>query len=233
MISKIIGLCSAFIMSTSCVRIAVIQEPVSVPVIFQPMFHSCEESDGEAVLRLNDAQSVGLTSTIVWNFKSQRNANIQVNSQLGDTLMEINRSGHVWKVIGPRAIKINEDSTGIIDIEGYELPLRSHELACVMAGYWPAQWLSTLKIAEQGGSFLRLTGKDELRKIDVTISMRKSGEGFRSGDIKSCVVLKWGGIFGLFEHEGSVCRDQARGGVVMRLDGIGNYKVEWTISDES
>jgi hypothetical protein len=217
----------------ACARTMVTSEPAPVPVVFQSMFHSCEQSDGEALLRVIDVDAAEFSATVVWNFKPERLADIQVNSPLGDTLLEIHRKGRSWTRTGQGDFDIKESHSRVVSVGGYELPLQSDELSCVLAGFWPSHWLTTLRISEHRGKFLRMIGRDDQRDIDVSLTLTTAGASSQSGDIKSCAVLKWGGFLGFFRNEGSLCRDRMTDGVVMRLEGIGRYRVEWMIKDET
>ncbi len=229
----VVGFVPIFMGFFSCVRTMVNPEPASVPVVFQSMFRDCEQSDGEATLRITAVDQTAFSASLVWNFRPQHVADIQMNSPLGDTLLEISGRGIHWTTKGPRSFTITETKSGVVAIDGYDLPLHSDELSCVIAGFWPAQWLSVLHISEQRGRYLRMVGHDDLREIDVALTLLNAGESPRLGDIKSCAVLKWGGFLGFFRKEGVLCRERIVDGVVMRLDGVGRYKVEWTIQDEA
>jgi hypothetical protein len=216
-----------------CVRSMQPVEPVSVPVVFQSVFQSCDQSDGEASLRVRELNNSGFSAMIIWKFLPQSVAEVQLNSMLGDSLMEIKRRGRNWAASGAYSFKISESDSGVLAIDGNELPLLSEEISCVLAGFWPANWLSSLRVSEQRSAFLRLVGHEALRDVDVWLTLTKSAHSSESTDIKSCAVLRWGGVLGFFRKESTICRERMADSIVMRLDGVGRYKVEWTIHDET
>jgi hypothetical protein len=54
---------------------------------------------------------------------------------------------------------------------------------------------------------------------------------FRGGDIKSRVLLEWGGVFGFFTQKIVIERSQSQGSVSMRITGLRDYLTSWTIVD--
>ena len=216
----------------SCVTPARVHKTKSIPVIFQTIFRACEPSDGEATLTLSDRGNRLFSAAMVWSVPSARKADVQFNSPVGDTIFQISRSSGDWSVTGVRSPEIHENSSGVISVNGYDVPLKSNEVGCVMAGNWPAEWLSSLEVVEKSPSAIQMRGADSVRSIVADIQVRQGTAGFKSTDIKSCVMLKWGGFLGFFENNAVICRDDTRDGVAMRMSGIDGFIAEWVIQHE-
>ena len=172
------------------------------------------------------------SSNVVWSFESKKIAEIQFNGPLGDSLLEVKRDENTWSVSGAGDLRIGESPRGSLSVDGHDIPLKSDEIGCVLSGVWPSSWLLSLTVTEKGPASIELSGADALRRVDVDISLRKVAGGFHSSDIKSCAVLTWGGVMGLFKRAATICRERKGDSVSMRLTGINDYVIEWVISNE-
>ena len=219
-------------LSSSCVTTASRHEPVAIPVIFQPLFSACHPIDHEASLRITKLGNSVFSSNVVWSFENGKKSEIQFNGPLGDTLLHVKRDGGAWTVSGAGDMRVGESPQGTLSVDGRDIPLRSDEIGCVLSGVWPSDWLSSLSVSAKGPASIGLTGSDDLRRVDVDILLRNASDGFHSSDIKSCAMLTWGGVLGLFRRVATICREQKANSVSMRLSGINDYIVEWVISDD-
>ena len=77
-----------------------------------------------------------------------------------------------------------------------------------------------------------MTGGDELRHIVVDISLANSAGAYNDADIKSRVVLTWGGMFGFYQQTVTITRGQAMGSISMRMTGVKDYVADWNIINE-
>lgn len=220
---------SGQLLLNSCVTLHRPTESVSIPVIYQPMFMACAPLDREATLTMANAGVNFFSATMVWSFPTHERADIQFNSPLGDTMFQVSRKGSSWSVLGSEGVSIVENAQGVIEVGGYEIPLKSDEVGCVLTGVWPASWLNTLDAKVSSSAGMELTGSDRLRKIVVNVELANSGGTFHSGDIKSRVMLEWGGIFGFFRRKIMIERLEANGSVTMTISGVKEYRAKWTI----
>ena len=204
-----------------------------MPVVFQPLFRACAPSENEASLTISKDGARVFSSQVVWSFQSARKAAIQVNTPMGETIYEISRNNQVWDSTSSSKLNIFESSSGVLNVEGYDVPLKSDEIGCILSGVWPAEWLSSMTVIKSSASELRLQGADGFREVHVDVSRRVSDALFRKSEIKSCATLEWGGVWKLFKKSVRICRDQVNDGISMRVSGLHNYLVEWKISDES
>jgi hypothetical protein len=231
-LEKVATLAVVACFSSSCVTTASRHAPLAIPVIFQPLFSACHPIDREASLRITRLGNNVFSSSVVWSFENGKKAEIQFNGPLGDTLLQVKRDGSVWTVSGAGDMRVGESPQGTLSIDGRDIPLKSDEIGCVLSGVWPSDWLSSLSVTEKGPASIELTGSDDLRRVDVDILLRNPSDGFHSSDIKSCAVLTWGGVLGLFKRVATICREQKANSVSMKLAGINDYIVEWVISDD-
>jgi hypothetical protein len=205
---------------------------VPIPVIFQPLFSACYPIDREASLRITKLGSNVFSSNVVWSFETAKKAEIQFNGPLGDTQLQVKRDERAWVVSGAGDLRIGESSQGTLSVDGHDIPLKSDEIGCVLSGVWPNEWLATLNVADKGPVSIQLSGADELRHVDLDISLRKVADGFHSSDIKSCAVLTWGGFMGMFRRAATICRERKADSVSMRLSGINDYIADWVINND-
>lgn len=218
---------------SACATLQRPHEPALVPVVFQPLFRACAPIENEAALTLSKDGARVFSSQVVWSFQSPRKATIQFNTPMGDTVYEISRNNQIWESTSASKLNIFESSSGVLNVEGYDIPLKSDEVGCVLSGVWPAEWLSSMAVIKSSASELRLQGADRFREVHVDVSRRVSDAPFRNSEIKSCATLEWGGVWRLFQKSVRICRDQVNDGINMRVSGLQNYVVEWKISDES
>jgi hypothetical protein len=217
----------------SCATTETTHPAIQLPAIYQPMFRSCEISDGEAQLRLIEAGKPERAVTLVWNFASTNDGAIQVNSPLGDSMLEIAVKSHAWKVDGSMDLEISERQRGELSINGHDIPVRGGEIACLLAGAWPEAWLKILRPATIKANERLYYGRESLRDIDFTFYQKGAAPDFRQTDFHSCAVIRWGGFWGFFRREAQICRSQNDQGVLMRMTGIGEITVEWVIRDDA
>ena len=229
---RIIEVC-LILATASCVTIPRQHVPVSIPIIFQPMFADCSPVDNDALITINKSGSRIFSAAMVWAFVNSRNAAIQFNSPLGDTIFSVSRGQPDWLVTGNVDLQVKESPRGVISVNGYEIPLRASELGCVMSGLWPSEWLNALYLDDRGGGSIVLTGEDELRRIDLSLSISPKLSGSQADDIKSCAVLKWGGFLGLMRKQVSICCENSRESLKMTMTGINDYVIDWMITHES
>jgi hypothetical protein len=125
------------------------------------------------------------SSQVVWSFQSLRKAAIQVNTPMGDTIYEISRNNQIWDSTSVSKLNVFESSSGVLNVEGHDIPLKSDEIGCVLSGVWPAEWLSSMAVNNSSASELRLQGADGFRDVHVDVSRRVSDAPFRNSEIKS------------------------------------------------
>jgi hypothetical protein len=217
---------------TTCATVPPPRIDGPIPVVFLPLFTACAPVDHEASLVISKADSRVFSSAMVWSFPSDGRADIQFNSPLGDTVLQVSHDSNQWKVTGSVELSIVENSRGIMNVGGYDIPIKSDEIGCILSGGWPSNWLNSLSVTASNSSVRQLTGSDDLRHIVVDISVSKDGGAFRSGNIKSRAMLEWGGIFGFFRHKITITRQQENGLVSMTMTGVNGYVAEWTIANE-
>ena len=228
-----IGVFFSLAQLSSCATLHRPREPALVPVVFQPLFRACAPIENEAALIISKDGARVFSSQVVWSFQSARKAAIQVNTPMGDTIYEISRNNQIWDSTSVSKLNVFESSSGVLNVEGHDIPLKSDEIGCVLSGVWPAEWLSSMAVNKSSASELRLQGADGFRDVHVDVSRRVSDAPFRNSEIKSCATLEWGGLWMLFRKSVRICRDQVNDGINMRVSGLNNYLVEWKISDES
>lgn len=217
----------------SCVTIRRPHEPISIPVVFQPLFMACAPIDRDAIININKNQARVFTAAMVWSFSQKRQAEIQFNSPVGDTMFQLSRNGSVWKVEGQDSLKVEENGQGVVSVNGYDLPLLADEIGCVMSGVWPVDWLSKLEFVERHNSRTVLWGQDNLREIELTLPVAQQMIAGPSGDTISCAVLKWGGFLGLMRKKITVCREPNHQSLKVTMSGLNDYSIDWVINNES
>ena len=217
----------------SCATLSRVHEPASVPVVFQPIFLNCSPMDRDAVLTVKKAESRVFSSNMVWSIPDYNSAEVQFNSVLGDTVFQVSRRLPQWQVTGPANLEITESISGVLSVNGFELPILGEEVGCILAGTWPAAWLQQLVLRGSSGRSLSMSGVDHFRDFDVTMSIAPQPQSTRSDDIQSCAVLKWGGFLGLMRHKVTICREQTSEGLHVSLTGVNDYLIDWVIQNES
>jgi hypothetical protein len=216
-------------MTSSCQTASSIREPISIPVILQPAFRSCFPSEAEAKLEIEKDGARVFVSNVVWSIANADDVSLQVNTPLGETIFDIKRSGSHWTTQPPDQIRISEGRDGLLQVEGYDVPLKISEIGCIISGVWPASWMRWLSVSLDDGQQLQMTGQDGGRfvKIDMPYAATANGPGLASG--RSCAQFKWGGFFGFFQRVVSLCRENSKSGLNVRLTGINDYHVIWNI----
>ena len=199
-----------------------------MPVAIQPLFSSCFPSDGAAQFNLKGKDKNISGVEIVWNTPAEETWDIQFNTLLGDTQMEMRKRAEKFEVLGRSDVQISRDNAGVLTVNGARLPLLDAELPCLLAGHWPVSWLKLMGKRSQGGqSPLHLIGGDSLRTFDLTASV---SQGART--IDSCSVVEWGGFLGLFKHSSKVCIKRWSGGYSVSVDGPSSYFLKWSVENE-
>lgn len=216
-------------MTSSCQTAKSIREPAAIPVILQPAFRSCFPSEAEAKLEIEKNGARVFVSAVVWSILNTDDMNLQVNTPLGETIFDVKRAESRWNTQPPEYIRISENRDGLLQVEGYDIPLKINEIGCILAGVWPASWMRWLHVSLDNGQQLQMTGRDGGRfiKIDMPYATPGNRTGFGRG--LSCVEFKWGGFLGFFQRVVSLCRENSNSGLNMRLTGINDYNVIWNI----
>lgn len=213
----------------SCVTTRHDSTVMAIPVVYQPMFRACAPIDREANLTISEDGSRIFGAAMVWSFPSPAHADIQLNSPLGDTITQFTRNGSHWTVSGADGVVISETSSGALSVGGYEIPIKSDEVGCILSGVWPANWLTDLDATVSSSASLSLSGKDNLRKIVLDINTATGTTQFRSDDIRSRVMLEWGGLFGFFRRSVLIERISSKGVISMQVSGVKSYLTKWTL----
>jgi len=221
------------LLAASCVTTLKQRAPAAIPIVFQPMFQNCWPADSDALLTVKKSGIRVFSSNMVWSIVDARNADIQFNSILGDTVFEVSRRMPSWNVVGPKGLKISENIQGIVSIDGFEIPILAEEIGCVLSGVWPSAWLQQLTLNSSSAGQVSLKGQDVHRDFAITMKVDHAPKANRADDIQSCTVLKWGGFLGVMRRKVTLCREQTGEGLLVSLTGVNDYLVEWVIQNES
>lgn len=222
-----------FLFFTSCQTSRRLHESISMPVILQPMFGACVPSEDEASIDIHKGDSRIFSATMVWSFLGDRGSSAQINSPFGDTVLEVQSNDGRWSTSGRVELKISENPNGFLRVESYDLPLKTAELGCILAGLWPAQWLRWLTVTKDERKVFRIEGSDGQRTVKIEMNNYGSMTSAGNDDGIGCATLTWGGFLGFFQRQAEVCRARVANGVKLRLSGINNYLIEWTIGNGS
>lgn len=215
----------------SCQTAGILNEPLSLPVVLQPAFQACAPSENEARFNIEKDGARVFSSNIVWLIDGAMQTSLQINSPLGETMFELRRSEGRWESLPDNRIKIQENPSGDLSLDGYDIPLKSDELGCILSGVWPAAWLRWMDIVQNRGSVIRLQGEDRFRTITIETPNPSSTNPTRMAAMEGCAEIRWGGFLGFFRRKATLCRKQSKEGVVMHLTGINKYLIDWTIND--
>ncbi len=219
-------------LTSSCQTSQSIRESINIPVVLQPSFRSCFPSEAEAKLEIEKDGARVFVSTVVWSIANADDVNLQVNTPLGETIFDIKRSGGHWNTQPPDQIRIDESRDGLLQVEGYAIPLKISEIGCIVAGVWPASWMRWLSVSQDNGQQLQMTGRDGGRFVKISLPYGTPGSGPGVSGGLSCAEFKWGGFLGFFQRVVSLCRQDSKSGLNVRLTGINDYNVIWNIDHD-
>ena len=198
-----------------------------MPVILQPMFGACNPSEDEAALEIEKNGTRVFTANLVWALNSEGESSLQVNSPFGDTIVEMKVRDGQWSAAGQFEMKVTETRDGLINVQSYDVPLKSSELGCILAGVWPVEWLRWLDVAKDDRQIFRIEGSDGQRSIRIDMTNDVGGAGFAKNGRLSCAFFSWGGFLGFFQRQAKLCREKMSQGTTLKLTGINNYSVNW------
>jgi hypothetical protein len=202
-----------------------------MPVILQPLFGACHLSEDEARLEIEKQGTRIFSANMVWAFTAARDSVVQINSLFGDTILELRADAGKWSTNGQVQINIGESGRGFLTVDGYDLPVRSSELGCILAGVWPAEWLRWLEITRDDRQTFRVEGDDGQRTVKIEIENDTLPIALGQQGRAGCAYFTWGGFFGFFQRRAVLCRENIRDNTTMRLSGINNYLINWTIGN--
>jgi len=202
-------------------------EPISMPVIMQPQFGACSPSEDEASLEIEKNGTRVFSANMVWSFNDGQDSSVQINSPFGDTIMEMRANAGRWSTSGQVQVNLAESRNGFLTIENYDVPVKSPELGCILGGVWPVEWLRWLEISKDDPKMFRLEGNDGLRTLRIDMNSSELSRHGHSG----CAFFTWGGFLGFFQRRVTLCREKMKNGTMLRLTGINNYLVNWTLNN--
>jgi hypothetical protein len=228
---KILARLIVIVLFGSCQTIQKTHEPPVLPVVLQPLFASCSPSEGDASFEIKKDTVRVLAGNLVWSFVKGQESVLQINSPFGDTIFEMRSVARKWTTTGDVQLDISETKSGILKLGRHELPLKSDELGCLLAGAWPAQWLSWLEKKQDELRWYRMMGYDGQRS--VVVEFPKSGQAGKNSNPArvGCAYVTWGGFLGFFQKKSVICREQKKGNLSVSLSGINSYIINWTVND--
>ncbi|MCX6117045.1 MAG: hypothetical protein NT027_05865 [Proteobacteria bacterium] len=200
-------------------------EPIgqSLPIVIQPIFSECVPNDGAAQFYGNFDGKIISSLDLVWNTPAKDHWDLQLNTPAGDSRLELQRRGTSIGIQGDitPAMRINE--SGILNIEGYDLPIFADELPCILAGQWPHTWTKILfrPARSKKSSTLKFYGFDKFRDIHLDIDLTDIKV------IKSCTKFEWGGFWGFFKKSAQVCVKKGQGQYSVDIVAFDVYQVKW------
>lgn len=221
----------AAVMTQGCQTVSRQAAPVSVPVLLQPLFGACAPSEEEAYLEVEKEGARLFSGQLIWSFVVSGESSLQLNSPLGDSIIDVRLEQGRRLNFSQHDVKVQETSKGLINIDGYDVPLKPGELGCILAGVWPAAWLRWFAVTKDRRELFTIEGNDGERSVKIELVGALSTDGLYSSKGSSCAFFTWGGLFGLFENHATLCREASKDGVRLKLSGINNYLVNWKISD--
>jgi len=132
---------------------------------------------------------------------------------------------------GQVQINVGESARGFLTVDGYDVPLKSSELGCILAGVWPVEWLRWLEITRDDRQTFIIEGDDGQRtvKIEMENATRLIGVGQQGRT--GCAYFSWGGFFGFFQRRAVLCLRKIKDNTTVRVTGINNYLINWTIDN--
>ncbi|MCX6125669.1 MAG: hypothetical protein NTV34_13125 [Proteobacteria bacterium] len=196
----------------------------------QPLFSACIPGDGSAQFSLVGAGKTVSGVELVWNFIKVDYWDVQFNSIIGETQLEMSRRKSLYETKGIAEIKLSHDSAGFLIVDERPIPLKEEEISCFLAGRWPVTWLTFLREASSGvsGKYL-YRGDDGMRGIVLTASVSPDARS-----LGSCAVIQWGGVLGVFRHKSQICLTRTSGGnYSAELLGPSDFQVKWWVENES
>ena len=216
---------------TSCQTTRPFHQPISMPVIMQPLFGACHPTEDEARLEIEKKGTRIFSANMVWAFAAARNSVVQINSLFGDTILELRADAGRWSANGQVQINVGESGRGFLTINGYDVPVKSSELGCILAGVWPVEWLRWLEITRDDRQTFRIEGNDGQRTVKIEMENDSRSIEVAQQGRNGCAHFKWGGFFGFFQRQAVLCREKIRDNTRVRLSGINNYLINWTIDN--
>lgn len=204
---------------------------VVAPVALQPLFAACTPTDGSVQLSLIGGGRNIPGIEMVWSMPSDSEWDIQFNSVIGETQLEIQRRRSVFIVPGGQDISIERESSGALVVNDLRIPVLDTELPCILNGKWPVGWLnltSTSRSSSGAKSIHRMVGGDNLRTFEIESTVSDGAHV-----IDSCTVIKWGGFLHLFRHSSRVCLKRWTGGYSVNMVGPSDYNIKWVTDHES
>lgn len=204
-------------------------ETIVSQIAYQPLFSACSPTDGAALLSLKGGSINIAGLEMVWNIPNDATWDMQFNSPLGDTQMEVARRNGFFVAKGLKELELRRNSDGALMVGDITLPVLDHEFPCLVSGHWPASWLRILReVKGPKGQDLRLAGDDGLRSLSLSAAIDP-----RAKSVNSCTDIRWGGFLGLFRHESRVCLKRWSSGYSVNIDGPSNYNLKWFFENDS
>lgn len=219
------------LMIVGCQTVSQERESLSLPVVWQPLFSSCVPSEEEAFLEIERDGARLFSGQLVWSFVMSGESSLQLNSPLGDSIIDMRINQGRWLNLSQEQLRVTETDKGLFNIDGYDVPLKPSELGCILAGTWPASWLRWFRVTQDQRDLFTMEGTDGQRSVKIELVGGLSSDGLYSSKGASCAFFAWGGFLGFFQRHAKLCREVSRSGVQLKLSGISNYLVNWTINN--
>lgn len=210
------------------------KEPVSIPVVLQPLFETCYPNDGAMTLQVFKADGILTSLDLAWKAEPDGDWELEVANAAGMTLANVRRKGQTLTTEGRAADKMPRLTIlkdGFLAVDGEHLGLKASELPCVLGYRLPRSWTLLARGVDTEGRVTTLDLGDDRRDIAVTVKDAAKGAD------AVCTKISWSRYL-VFHTRLLWCQTpNSRGGSAARkrqasLSGIGDHQLKWTSADD-
>jgi hypothetical protein len=181
----------------ACVSLPPSPRPVLTADLYA-FFKPCAPSEGAHALQLSkEGQLIG-NAEVQWLAASGDNWDIEVNNNFGQRLglwslkqkspssqmVKLHKESNILKKLPP----VELDPQGFVHVDGNRVALKGDEISCILGGYAPLPWASSLilKRSEDGGQTLEFQEPDRSMEVSITPTGGTNGQ-----EVKLCTRVQW------------------------------------------
>lgn len=209
-------------------------EPVSMPVVLQPLFEACEPNDGAMTLQVFKSGGILTSLELVWKATGKGDWELELANAVGITLAHLERRGSDLVIEGKAAAKVPRLTVladGFLAVDGEPIGIKASEIPCILGYRLPRSWLALARRIETEGKITTVTMGDERREMALTV--KNASEAANA----ICTTISWCKWL-LFKTELVWCQNpnsQSGTSAMKRrasLSGVSDYQLKWVSIDE-
>lgn len=166
------------LLATSCATTANYQN-IQLPAYAGAYFSDCTGKDGSVSIETFENGKIQQIFDADWSSNESGDLGLASYSPLGQTLFQLDysaknktfkQSGKPFRVFDQ--LKVGKQN--ILEIDGYEIGLRSDEVACLLNQKLPQRWLKKIVDEKIEKTLTRYTIWDSDRKIEISLPKSSS-----------------------------------------------------------